>query len=106
MACGARNRGTWGLGRVAELATSARPITMRRARPESNGDLERCAFSQRSPSGFHHTYWQPSLLSVDEIGFCPRVKDEANLLFQVSSYRYERGSIISTQTRASGREGR
>ena len=26
---------------------------------------------------------------MDEIGFCPRVKDEANLLFQVSSYRYE-----------------
>ena len=32
------------------------------------GDLERCPFSQRHPSGFNRAHVQPSLLHVEEHG--------------------------------------
>jgi DNA replication protein DnaC len=38
----------------------------------------------------------PSLLVVDEVGYLPIDKTGANLLFQVISERYERGSIVLT----------
>lgn len=41
-------------------------------------------------------YTMPELLVVDEIGYLPIDKQGADLLFQVISQRYERGSMIVT----------
>lgn len=41
-------------------------------------------------------YLTPGILAVDELGYLPIDKTGANLLFQVISQRYERGSIILT----------
>ena len=41
-------------------------------------------------------YLNPSLLIIDELGYLPVDKKGADLLFQVISKRYERGSIILT----------
>ncbi len=44
-------------------------------------------------------YLKPSLLICDEVGYLPIDKLGADLLFQVVSHRYERGSIIVTTNR-------
>ena len=44
-------------------------------------------------------YTNPSLLIIDEIGYLPLDKLQSNLLFQVISRRYERGSIILTSNK-------
>ena len=36
------------------------------------------------------------LLIIDEIGYLPLSRDQANLLFQVVAKRYEHGSIVLT----------
>ncbi|RLB09341.1 MAG: AAA family ATPase, partial [Deltaproteobacteria bacterium] len=36
------------------------------------------------------------LLVIDEIGYMPITKEQANLLYQLISMRYEKGSIILT----------
>lgn len=46
------------------------------------------------------TYTAPNLLVLDEIGYLPIDQRGADLLFQVISGRYERGSIIVTSNRA------
>lgn len=45
-------------------------------------------------------YAKPSLLVLDELGYLPIDRYGADLLFQVISARYERGSIILTTNRA------
>lgn len=50
---------------------------------------------QRSVNG-------PSLLIIDEIGYLPMSKDQANLFFQVIAQRYEKGSIILTSNLSFG----
>ena len=45
-------------------------------------------------------YLAPSLLILDELGYLPIDKHGADLLFQVISQRYERGSTIITSNRA------
>jgi DNA replication protein DnaC len=45
-------------------------------------------------------YVRPQVLLVDELGFLPIDKKGADLLFQVLSQRYERGSIILSSNRA------
>ena len=42
----------------------------------------------------------PKLLVIDELGYLPFGREEANLLFQVVAKRYERGSIIITSNLA------
>ena len=42
------------------------------------------------------TVMAPRLLIIDEIGYLPFGRDEANHFFQVIAKRYERGSIIVT----------
>ena len=42
----------------------------------------------------------PKLLVIDELGYLPFGREEANLLFQVIAKRYERGSIIITSNLA------
>ena len=44
-------------------------------------------------------YLRPELLILDELGYLPINKTGANLLFQVISHRYERGSIVVTSNR-------
>jgi DNA replication protein DnaC len=50
---------------------------------------------QRSVNG-------PSLLIIDEIGYLPMNRDQANLFFQVIAKRYEKGSIILTSNLSFG----
>lgn len=45
------------------------------------------------------TYTNPSLLILDEIGYLPLDKLQSNLLFQVVSKRYEKGSLIVTSNK-------
>ncbi|MEV5786757.1 IS21-like element helper ATPase IstB [Streptomyces sp. NPDC052287] len=46
------------------------------------------------------TYLRPSVLVVDEVGYQPLERAEANLVFQVISKRYEKGSVILTSNKA------
>jgi DNA replication protein DnaC len=46
------------------------------------------------------TYLRPSLLILDELGYLPIDKHGADLLFQVISCRYEKGSVVITSNRA------
>ena len=48
----------------------------------------------------HKKYLRPDLLVCDELGYLPIDKHGADLLFQVISQRYERGSIILTTNKA------
>jgi DNA replication protein DnaC len=43
-----------------------------------------------------HQILRPSLVVIDEIGYLPMSKQQANLFFQVVANRYEKGSIILT----------
>lgn len=45
-------------------------------------------------------YLRPELLIIDELGYLPIDKHGADLLFQVISQRYERGSIVLTTNKA------
>ncbi|MFQ6119306.1 MAG: IS21-like element helper ATPase IstB, partial [Methanosarcinales archaeon] len=45
-------------------------------------------------------YAKPHVLIIDEIGYLPLDKEEANLLFQVIGARYEKGSIIITSNKS------
>ncbi len=45
-------------------------------------------------------YTKPALLILDELGYLPIDKAGADLLFQVISLRYERGSMMITSNRA------
>ena len=45
------------------------------------------------------SYLRPSVLVVDEVGYQPLERTEANLVFQVISKRYEKGSIILTSNK-------
>lgn len=46
------------------------------------------------------TYLRPAVLVVDEIGYLPLSRPEANMVFQLVSRRYEKGSIILTSNKA------
>jgi DNA replication protein DnaC len=45
-------------------------------------------------------YTRPDLLVIDELGYLPIDRHGANLLFQIISGRYERGSIVLTTNKA------
>lgn len=45
-------------------------------------------------------YLAPALLILDEVGYLPLDKAGADLLFQIVSQRYERGSIVVTTNKA------
>jgi DNA replication protein DnaC len=45
------------------------------------------------------TYLRPGVLVVDEVGYQPLERAEANLVFQVISKRYEKRSIILTSSK-------
>lgn len=45
-------------------------------------------------------YLRPAVLLVDEVGYLPLDRTEANMLFQLVSRRYERGSMIITSNKS------
>jgi DNA replication protein DnaC len=45
-------------------------------------------------------YLRPSVLVVDEVGYLPLDRAEANMVFQLVSRRYERGSMIITSNKS------
>ena len=49
---------------------------------------------------FNRAILGPRLLVIDELGYLPFGREEANLMFQVIAKRYERGSIIITSNLA------
>ncbi len=51
-------------------------------------------------------YLSPQILILDELGYLPIDKHGADLLFQVISQRYERGSTIITSNRVPSNSGR
>jgi DNA replication protein DnaC len=51
---------------------------------------------ERLPEFIRRTVLAPRLLIIDEIGYLPMNRDQANLFFQVIAKRYEKGSIIVT----------
>ncbi len=46
------------------------------------------------------SYLRPAVLVVDEVGYLPLDRAEANMVFQLISRRYERGSMIITSNKA------
>ncbi|MEU9015950.1 IS21-like element helper ATPase IstB [Streptomyces sp. NPDC048479] len=46
------------------------------------------------------SYLKPSVLVVDEVGYLPLDRDEANLVFQMIAKRYEAGSILLTSNKS------
>lgn len=52
-----------------------------------------------------HVYLRPSVLVIDEVGYQPLDRIQANLVFQVISKRYEKGSIILTSNKNFGEWG-
>ena len=51
---------------------------------------------ERLKEYFNRAVLGPKLLIVDEIGYLPFGRDEANLFFQVVAKRYERGAMVLT----------
>ena len=45
-------------------------------------------------------YLRPHVLVLDEVGYLPLARDEAHLVFQMISKRYEKGSILLTSNKA------
>lgn len=51
------------------------------------------------------TYLRPRVLVLDEVGYLPLDEVGANLLFQLISARYEKGSIVLTSNKSYGQWG-
>ncbi|MCL6558267.1 MAG: IS21-like element helper ATPase IstB [Firmicutes bacterium] len=64
-------------------------------------DLQRADAQQVLEKRFR-VYLKPRVLVLDEIGYLPLSRTEANLFFQLVSRRYERGSIILTSNKSYG----
>ena len=56
----------------------------------------------RMKEAMHRVIAAPKLLIIDEIGYLPFGREQANLFFQVVAQRYERGSLILTSNLAFG----
>ena len=52
------------------------------------------------------TYLRPAALVVDEVGYLPLDRAEANMVFQLVSRRYERGTMIITSNKSFAEWGR
>ena len=58
--------------------------------------LETAQRQGRLKEALHQAVSMYRLLIIDEIGYLPLSRDQANLLFQVVAKRYEHGSIVLT----------
>jgi DNA replication protein DnaC len=64
--------------------------------------MEAAHRQSRMKEFIHRTVAAPKLLIVDEIGYLPFGREQANLFFQVVARRYEKGSLILTSNLAFG----
>jgi DNA replication protein DnaC len=64
--------------------------------------LEAAQRQGRMKELMHRTVAMPKLLIIDEIGYLPFGREQANLFFQVVARRYEKGSMILTSNLAFG----
>jgi DNA replication protein DnaC len=64
--------------------------------------LEAAQRQGRMKEIMHRTVAMPKLLIIDEIGYLPFGREQANLFFQVVARRYEKGSLILTSNLAFG----
>jgi DNA replication protein DnaC len=46
------------------------------------------------------TYLKPAVLVLDEVGYLPLARTDANMVFQLIARRYERGSVLLTSNKA------
>ena len=68
----------------------------------SLGDLVRRLRTAEATGRFNRqlgAYLRPAVLVVDEVGYLPLDRTEANMVFQLVSRRYERGSMIITSNK-------
>lgn len=68
-------------------------LVLQLEKAQQRGQLEQ--FMRRSLLG-------PSILIIDEVGYLPLQRNQANLFFQVIAKRYEQGSIILTSNLSFG----
>lgn len=64
--------------------------------------LEAAHRQGRLKDAMHRVVGSPKLLIIDEIGYLPLGREQANLFFQVVARRYEKGSLILTSNLAFG----
>lgn len=64
--------------------------------------LEAAQRQGRIKDVMHRVVAAPKLLIVDEIGYLPFGREQANLFFQVVARRYEKGSLVLTSNLAFG----
>ena len=90
---------------AAHLGLSLRipviPISRSSLIPITDSTLSTLAAAQaigRLKQGLNH-YIKPRVLVLDELGYLPIDKAGADLLFQIVSQRYERGSTVITTNR-------
>ena len=65
--------------------------------------LETAQRQGRLKDVLHRSIAMPRLLIIDEIGYLPFGRDQANLFFQAIAKRYEKGSMILTSNLTFGR---
>ncbi|WP_257978369.1 ATP-binding protein, partial [Aeromonas caviae] len=58
--------------------------------------LQAAQRQERLNAYFSRVVMGPRLLVIDEIGYLPFGREEANLFFNVIAKRYEKGSLILT----------
>jgi DNA replication protein DnaC len=63
--------------------------------------METAQRQNRLKDFIHRVIAMPKLLMIDEIGYLPFGREQANLFFQVIARRYEKGSLILTSNLAS-----
>jgi DNA replication protein DnaC len=64
--------------------------------------LETAQRQERLDVVMKRSFLSPSILIIDEVGYLPLQRNQANLFFQVVAKRYEAGSIILTSNLSFG----
>ena len=64
--------------------------------------LEKAQRQERLEQLMKRSFMAPSVLIIDEVGYLPLQRNQANLVFQVIAKRYETGSVILTSNLSFG----
>lgn len=64
--------------------------------------LEKAQRQERLEALIQRSFMAPSVLIIDEVGYLPLQRNQANLFFQVIAKRYESGSVILTSNLSFG----
>lgn len=81
---------------LAYLATQAGIKTRFTTAADLMLQLEAAQRQERYESVLRHNILGPRLLIIDEVGYLPLSKEQANHFFQIIAKRYEKGSVILT----------